>query len=387
MVSVIAANTWRGCAFSMILQYAGAAARAARAARGRRPGRRSARWRRFRRRHPGRRSAPAVALNLALITIYTLNTFDLILPLTGGGPARATEVMSLFMYRSAFMSLEAGRAAAVAVVMLALNLALALAALRADPRGRGRCAVTKALAAPLGCSLLAALVPAAPALAGLAGAQDRAGRLRVPAAARSRAIRRSRTCASCSRRRRCPVYLWNSASVAVLATLVTLGSALPAAFVLSRERFRGPRGRAPRPAAACRWSRPSCCWCRSTRSWAALGLLDTHRGSCCVYAAVQLPFTITVLAGFFDALADRALRGGAAGRRLARAHAACRSRCRWSAPGPGGDRHLQPGRLLVRVRRWRWCCSIRSRASRSRSGSSACRAATRPSGRSWPRPA
>jgi multiple sugar transport system permease protein len=73
---------------------------------------------------------PAATLDLALITIYTLNTFDLILPLTGGGPARATEVVSLFMYRSAFMSLDAGRAAAVAVVMLAVNLLLALMAFR-----------------------------------------------------------------------------------------------------------------------------------------------------------------------------------------------------------------------------------------------------------------
>ena len=40
--------------------------------------------------------APMIALNLALITIATLNTFDLVLPLTGGGPGRATEVVSLF---------------------------------------------------------------------------------------------------------------------------------------------------------------------------------------------------------------------------------------------------------------------------------------------------
>lgn len=128
MVSVVLANTWRGSAFSMILQYAAlqrvprelheaadlegvtAATRF-----------RIVSWPQIR---------GAVGLNLALVTIYTLNTFDLILPLTGGGPARATEVVSLFMYRSAFMSLEAGRAAAVAVVMLGLNLALALLALR-----------------------------------------------------------------------------------------------------------------------------------------------------------------------------------------------------------------------------------------------------------------
>jgi multiple sugar transport system permease protein len=72
--------------------------------------------------------APVIALNLVLITIASFNTFDLIIPLTGGGPARRTEVISLFMYRLGFFDLEAGRAAAVAVVMLLVNLALAAVA-------------------------------------------------------------------------------------------------------------------------------------------------------------------------------------------------------------------------------------------------------------------
>jgi multiple sugar transport system substrate-binding protein len=128
MVSVVMANTWRGCAFSMILLFA-ALQRVPRELHeaadleglGPLARFRVVSWPQIR---------PAATLNLALITIYTLNTFDLILPLTGGGPARATEVVSLFMYRSAFMSLEAGRAAAVAVVMLAVNLLLALLAFR-----------------------------------------------------------------------------------------------------------------------------------------------------------------------------------------------------------------------------------------------------------------
>jgi ABC-type sugar transport system permease subunit len=39
------------------------------------------------------------------------------------------------MYRSAFASMEAGRAAAVAVILLALNLGLALIAARLIQRG------------------------------------------------------------------------------------------------------------------------------------------------------------------------------------------------------------------------------------------------------------
>ena len=128
LTSVIVANAWRGCAFSMILQYAGLQ-------RIPRELHEAADLEGVRAWHRLRfivlpQIAPVLALNLALITIATLNTFDLVLPLTGGGPGRATEVVSLYMYRSAFFSLEAGRAAAVALVMLALNIALAVAAAR-----------------------------------------------------------------------------------------------------------------------------------------------------------------------------------------------------------------------------------------------------------------
>ena len=90
MASVIAANAWRGCAFSMILQFAGLQRiprelHEAADLEGLRP------WARLRMLILPQ-LAPVLALNLVLITIQTLNTFDLILPLTGGGPARRTEV-------------------------------------------------------------------------------------------------------------------------------------------------------------------------------------------------------------------------------------------------------------------------------------------------------
>jgi multiple sugar transport system permease protein len=138
LVSVIAANTWRGCAFSMILQLAGLQ-RIPRELHEAADLEGLGAWARLRM-VVLPLVAPVVALNLALITIQTLNTFDLILPLTGGGPARRTEVISLYMYRSAFYSLEAGRAAAVAVVMLALNLGLAVAATRLLTRPRSTAA-------------------------------------------------------------------------------------------------------------------------------------------------------------------------------------------------------------------------------------------------------
>ena len=128
LASVVVANVWRGSAFSMILQFAGLmripnelheAADLEGLTRSQR-----LRWLIL------PQLKPILALNLILITISTLNTFDLILPLTGGGPARQTEVIALYMYRSAFFSLEAGRSAATATVMLLVNLALAFVAVR-----------------------------------------------------------------------------------------------------------------------------------------------------------------------------------------------------------------------------------------------------------------
>jgi multiple sugar transport system permease protein len=128
LVSVIVANTWRGTAFSMLMQYAGLR-RISRELHESADLEGLSAWQRLRWVIiPG--VAPVLVLNLLLITIYTLNTFDMILPLTGGGPARRTEVVSLYMYRSAFYDLDSGKAAAIAMVMLAINAALAWGAVR-----------------------------------------------------------------------------------------------------------------------------------------------------------------------------------------------------------------------------------------------------------------
>ncbi len=136
LASVIVANTWRGTAFSMLMQYAGLRSiprelHEAADLEG------LSGWQRLRWViMPA--LAPVLVLNLLLITIYTLNTFDMILPLTGGGPARATEVVSLYMYRSAFYDLNAGKAAAIAVVMLAINVGLAWGAVQLIMRRASR---------------------------------------------------------------------------------------------------------------------------------------------------------------------------------------------------------------------------------------------------------
>jgi multiple sugar transport system permease protein len=94
-----------------------------------------------------------------------------------------------------------------------------------------------------------------------------------------------------------PYYLANSAKVALLATLVTLAIALPAAFVLSRERFPG-RLALTRGLLLVQLVSPLVLLVPLYGLVAALGLLDTHSGLVLVYASVQLPLTISVLRTF-----------------------------------------------------------------------------------------
>lgn len=120
VVSVITAGAWRGTAFSMIMFYAGLKRipdnlyRAAKVD-GAGP------FARFR--HVTLPQLKPVAFVVTiLVTIYSLNSFDLIFALTNGGPGRATEVIALSMYKSAFESYQMGMASATAVVLLVITL-------------------------------------------------------------------------------------------------------------------------------------------------------------------------------------------------------------------------------------------------------------------------
>jgi multiple sugar transport system permease protein len=128
LVSTVVAGTWRGTAFSMIMIYGGLQRipqRLYEAARVDGAGRVA----RFR--HVTLPQLQSVLfVTTVLVTIYALNTFDLIFALTGGGPGRATEVLALFMYQEAFGTYALGRGAAIAVVMLGINLTVTAVYLR-----------------------------------------------------------------------------------------------------------------------------------------------------------------------------------------------------------------------------------------------------------------
>src|ERR687884_722071 len=125
LMSIIIANVWRGTAFSMILQYAGLQTipdELYEAAEGDGASVLQSFW------HitiPQLR--PIIMINIILITISTLNTFDMILPLTGGGPGQATEVLSLHTYNVIFREYSLSGGAVLAVIMLLISLALTIA--------------------------------------------------------------------------------------------------------------------------------------------------------------------------------------------------------------------------------------------------------------------
>lgn len=130
--SAVIANVWRGTAFSMILLYAGllviprslyeaAAVDGATAAK--------QFWYIT---LPQLR--PILLINTILISIFTLNTFDLILPLTGGGPGRATEVLALYTYNTIFRNFDLSNGAVLAVILLVISLILTFFYVRLLPK-------------------------------------------------------------------------------------------------------------------------------------------------------------------------------------------------------------------------------------------------------------
>jgi len=128
-----------------------------------------------------------------------------------------------------------------------------------------------------------------------------------------------------------PWYLWNSVKVAALATALTLAVGIPAAFVLSRERFAG-RGPLLAILLAVQMLSPVVLLLPLYSLVERLGLADTHTGLVLTYAAIQVPFTAWVLKNFLDAIPPALFEA-------ARLDGASRMRTLWSIAlpviGPG----------------------------------------------------
>ncbi len=66
--------------------------------------------------------APMIAITVMLRTIWIANFADLIFVMTGGGPANSTQILSTYIFTTAFRKLDFGYASAIAVVLLGLLL-------------------------------------------------------------------------------------------------------------------------------------------------------------------------------------------------------------------------------------------------------------------------
>jgi len=81
---------------------------------------------------------PIFKISVVLSFIGSLQSFDLIMVMTGGGPANATNVLASYMYNMSFLSMKYGYGSAIAsflvVVCLAATLVINLLFNRLDKR-------------------------------------------------------------------------------------------------------------------------------------------------------------------------------------------------------------------------------------------------------------
>ncbi|MGP4014259.1 carbohydrate ABC transporter permease [Saccharopolyspora sp. 5N708] len=130
LLSIILVNIWIGIPFNMVILYGGlqeipADLYEAASIDG------AGRWRTFTAiTWPMLR--PVVAVVLLLGFIATVKVLDIILVLTGGGPANSTESLSTQVYVNSFLQLDFGRGAVIGNVLMGACLVFAVIYLRAN---------------------------------------------------------------------------------------------------------------------------------------------------------------------------------------------------------------------------------------------------------------
>ena len=77
---------------------------------------------------------PVITVALVLGVVYTLKVVDIILGLTGGGPANSTQTLSTESYALSFQQFDFGQGAAVGNVLILISLIFAIFYLRANRR-------------------------------------------------------------------------------------------------------------------------------------------------------------------------------------------------------------------------------------------------------------
>lgn len=67
-----------------------------------------------------------IMVNIIFVTMWTFSVMSSIYVLTGGGPAGATDVIAISMYKEAFKFFRVGYASSIAMVMFVVNLVITL---------------------------------------------------------------------------------------------------------------------------------------------------------------------------------------------------------------------------------------------------------------------
>jgi multiple sugar transport system permease protein len=132
LVAVILVNIWIGIPFNLTILYGGLQdipedlyeAAALDGAGG---------WQRFRYvTWPLLR--PVVSVVLVLGVVYTIKVLDIILGLTGGGPANASQTIATQSYHLSFVEFDFGQGAALGNILIAISLVFAIFYLRVNRR-------------------------------------------------------------------------------------------------------------------------------------------------------------------------------------------------------------------------------------------------------------
>ncbi len=77
---------------------------------------------------------PVVSVVLVLGVVYTLKVLDIILGMTNGGPANATQTLAIRSYQESFVNFEFGVGAAFSNILIVISLVFAVIYLRANRR-------------------------------------------------------------------------------------------------------------------------------------------------------------------------------------------------------------------------------------------------------------
>lgn len=78
---------------------------------------------------------PVSVVVFLLLVVWTIKDFGIVYVLTGGGPTRATELLSIFIYRTGFKTFDFGMAAAGGMILLIISVIFTVLYMRATKAG------------------------------------------------------------------------------------------------------------------------------------------------------------------------------------------------------------------------------------------------------------